>query len=187
MKAEEVSTEKIWELLSDRLRNFLRQKVSDDQLAEDLLQETFLRVHKHLESMSDSKRITSWVFQIARNLVVDHYRDKGQNSLEIINQLEEEQQPENLDEFVMEWLPAMVSQLPNTYRDAVELYEFHGYSQQRIAEQLGISLSGTKSRIQRGRAKLKSILLECCSFDRDNRGNIIACNRNGNKGRCEDC
>ena len=175
MNRELMSTEQIWEALSEKLRAFLRNRVSDAQVAEDLLQETFLRLHKKLDDIDDEQRLPAWVFQIARNLVIDHYRSKARK---VTTTLEEDietptDEGGNLNELVEGWLTAMIAQLPNTYRDAVELYELKGMPQQQIADTLGISLSGAKSRVQRGRDKLKALLFECCSFERDCRGNII--------------
>ena len=75
-----LTTEQVWELLSDRLRGFLRARVSDPSTAEDLLQETFLRIHQKLDSLQDQDRLTSWVYQVARNLVNDYYRKTGRDS-----------------------------------------------------------------------------------------------------------
>ncbi len=175
MKDERLSTEHIWELLSAKLRSFLLQRVSDPQVADDLLQETFLRIHKNVGYVSDEQRLTSWVFQIARNLVIDYYRIKGrEHTNELPNDVPAPtQEQENLNEIVEGWLPAMIAQLPDTYREAVELYELKEIPQQQIAEQLNISLSGAKSRVHRGRAKLKSLLFACCSFEQDSHGNVI--------------
>jgi len=188
MNQETISTEHIWELLSAKLRSFLLQRVSDPQVTEDLLQETFLRIHKKLDDIEDEQRMTAWVFQIAKNLVIDHYRSKGREDIaEMPNDVAAlTHEKENLNELVMGWLPAMIAQLPDTYREAVELYELKGMPQQQIAEQLNISLSGAKSRVQRGRAKLKSLLFECCSFDRDSHGNVIEYTKNS-PGACEEC
>ncbi len=188
MNQETISTEHIWELLSAKLRSFLLQRVSDPQVTEDLLQETFLRIHKKLDDIEDEQRMTAWVFQIAKNLVIDHYRSKGREDIaEMPNDVAAPtHEKENLNELVMGWLPAMIAQLPDTYREAVELYELKEMPQQQIAEQLNISLSGAKSRVQRGRAKLKSLLFECCSFDRDSHGNVIEYTKNS-PGACEEC
>lgn len=188
MNNETLSTEHIWELLSAKLRSFLLQRVSEPQVADDLLQETFLRIHQKLDDVADEQRITAWVFQIARNLVIDHYRSKGRDPVATMPEDVEAptNEEENLNELVMGWLPAMIAQLPNPYREAVELYELKGIPQQQIAEQLNISLSGAKSRVQRGRAKLKSLLFECCSFDQDSHGNVIEYTKN-NPGGCEEC
>ena len=175
MNDKRISTEEIWELISAKLRNFILKRVSDEQIAEDLLQETFIRIHKKLGDLDDKQRITTWVFQIARNLVIDYYRSKAREATNVADDLEARtaEEEQNLNELVAAWLPKMVSKLPESYRDAVELYEFKGIPQQEIADKLGISLSGAKSRIQRGREKLKSMLFECCSFQKDRRGNVI--------------
>ena len=77
MKNNSTTTEEVWKLLSAKLRGFLLHRVSDDQVADDLLQETFIRIHCKLGDIDDMQRITSWVFQIARNLVIDHYRSQS--------------------------------------------------------------------------------------------------------------
>jgi len=188
-----ISTEQAWELLSDKLRGFLLRRVNDPQLAEDLLQETFLRIHRKLGEVDDHARLSAWVFQIARNLVIDHYRTGVRTGT--IAEVPAEaiiDKEQNLNMLVAGWLPEMIDVLPASYREAVALYELEGVPQQAIADRLGISLSGAKSRVQRGRAMLKDTLLECCSFEQDRRGNIIGYRKNTDEdcgpceGRCVD-
>jgi len=187
MSGEPMSTQQVWELLSDKLRGFLVRRVSDPQLAEDLLQETFLRIHQKVGDLDDQRRISAWVFQVARNLTIDHYRANAVHPETLSEQSAgPEADEENINPLVAGWLPEMIAQLPDTYRAAIELYELEGVSQQAIADRLGISLSGVKSRVQRGRAKLKSMLLDCCSFEQDRRGNIIAYKQNTDEG-CGPC
>ncbi len=182
-----MSTERIWELLNAKLRGFFLRRVSDEQFADDLLQETFLRIHQKLNDLDDEERLVAWVFHIARNLLVDHYRSKARVCGGVLDDLEAPAEEEaNLNELVMGWLTEMIAQLPAPYREAVELYELKGTSQQEIANQIGTSLSGAKSRVQRGRAKLKELLLDCCSFEQDLRGNVIGYVRN-NSEACEKC
>lgn len=182
------STEHIWELFSAKLKSFFVQRVSDHQVAEDLLQEAFLRIHKNLKDVNDEQRLRAWVFQIARNLVIDHYRFKSRDSFVAMPEDLEASTDEghNLNELVEGWLPTMIAQLPSDYREAVEQYELKGMPQQHIAANLGLSLSGAKSRVQRGREKLKGLLFDCCSFEKDRRGNIIGCEPNNPEG-CEAC
>ena len=185
MNEKLISTEEIWDLISTRVRSFILKRVSDEQIADDLLQETFMRIHKKLGDLDDKQRITPWVFQIARNLVVDYYRSKSREAADVADELEAsaDEEEQNLNELVSGWLSKMISKLPESYRDAVELYELKGIPQQKIADQLGISLSGAKSRVQRGREKLKSMLFECCSFQKDRCGNVIGYVQN-NPGNC---
>jgi len=175
---ENNSTERIWQLFSEKLRNFFLKRVSDEHVADDLLQETFVRIHRNLGGIEDEERLTGWVFRIARNLVIDHYRSKARRIDVALEESDgakqaEENEEYNLNELIVGWLPFMIARLPEKYREAVELYELRGVSQQQIAEKVDISLSGAKSRVQRGREKLKTLLLECCSFELDQRGNVI--------------
>ncbi len=184
-----VPTERLWELLSDKLRSFLRRQVGDDHAAEDLLQETFVRIHKRLNDLDDESRLHAWVFRIARNLATDHLRARTPSDVDdqdVPSPESESDDDENLNAVVREWLPPMIAQLPDPYREALQMYEFEHLPQQEIADRLGISLSGAKSRIQRGREKLKGILFDCCSFERDRRGNVIGFTRNG-PAECGEC
>jgi len=89
---------------------------------------------------------------------------------------------ENLNNLVMGWFPGMVEEFPEKYREAVTLYELEGVPQQDIADQLNLSLSGAKSRVQRGKERLKAKLLDCCSFELDRQGNVVDYQR---KNPCE--
>jgi RNA polymerase sigma-70 factor (ECF subfamily) len=80
----------------------------------------------------------------------------------------------------------MITELPEPYREAVQLTELEGLTQQELATRLGISLSGAKSRVQRGRAMLKDMLLECCRFEFDRRGGIVGCEPR-KKAACKEC
>ena len=178
MIASMSSTESLWEQFSDKLRGFLRTKVSDPETAEDLLQEVFLRIHKHIDEIRDEERLTSWVYQIARNLVTDYYRKKGKAPVSGLpmEELADESRPSeggDTSRVVANWLAGMISELPDPYAEAVELYEMRGLSQQQIADKMGISLSGAKSRIQRGREKLKGILDDCCTLKLDSYGTVV--------------
>lgn len=173
-----VQTEAVWELLSAKLRSFIRSRVENDQAAEDILQDAFLRIHQRLATLGDEERIEAWVFQIARNLITDHYRARRRSAVQMASEPPEppaEPEDSNRNQEVAGWLRAAIENLPDRYRDAVSLYELEGVSQAAIADQLGISLSGAKSRVQRGRGKLKQVLERCCRFDLDRRGNVLEC------------
>ena len=175
-----VSTEHAWQALSQQLRTFFRRRVRDDQLAEDLLQETFARVHNGLASLREQERLAAWVYRIAHNTLRDYFRT-GFVSKEMLapdgvgaDAMPEEHTPdENYNEEIAAGLGCMVQQLPPRYREAIELAELQGLTQAEVGARLGLSLSGAKSRVQRGRDKLKDLLLECCHFELDRHGNVI--------------
>ena len=68
---------------------------------------------------------------------------------------------------------AMLERLPEHYREALVLTEYQGLTQKELAERLGLSFSGAKSRVQRAREKLKQLMLECCHFEFDCLGRVI--------------
>ena len=175
-----VATENVWEILSTRLRSFIRARVEDDQTASDLLQETFLRIHQNLDTLGDAERLEAWVFRIARNMIVDHYRSRRRASpIEPAGDPSPQIESSNVNEEVSGWIPGAMESLPEPYREAVRLYELEGLPQKDIARQLGLSLPGAKSRIQRGREKLKQVLHDCCAFELDHRGNVLSWRTHG--------
>ena len=175
-----VSTEQAWQAMSQQLRAFFRRRVTDDQLAEDLLQETFVRVHNGLASLQEQERLAAWVQRVAHNTLRDYFR-KGFVSKEVLASEgvvaddipEEHISEENYNQEIAAGLGCVVQQLPPRYREAIELAELKGVTQSEVGTRLGLSLSGAKSRVQRGRVKLKDLLLDCCHFELDRRGNVI--------------
>ncbi|HVO40356.1 MAG TPA: RNA polymerase sigma factor SigZ [Spirochaetia bacterium] len=168
------AVEVLWEQYSRRLGAFIRGRVADEAEAEDILQEVFLRIHRHLCCVASWDKPGGWVFQIARNLIVDHYRGRRE-TVEVPEDLpaespEREEDPR--DELALS-LRQMVDALPEQDREALVLTEYEGLSQVELARKLGISLSGAKSRVQRARARLRDVLLRCCHFELDRRGRVI--------------
>jgi RNA polymerase sigma-70 factor, ECF subfamily len=169
------TTEQVWEAFHTPLQHFIRRRVPDDPTAEDLLQEVFLKIHLHIGGLKDARQLESWLYRLTRNSIIDYYRTARQVvTLESAGDLT---LPEELpDDIVSELLPsvrAMVYNLRPQDRQALVLTEYHGLTQKELAERLGISLSGAKSRVQRARERLKQQLLDCCHFELDRRGHIL--------------
>jgi RNA polymerase sigma-70 factor (ECF subfamily) len=182
------STEAIWTHLSSDLRRFIRRRVSDDHAADDLLQETFVRVHRNIGTLHEADRLAGWVYQIARNVVHDHYRRPSNGTVA----LADADPVDDADDSQTrcrgcDWMDEMIGALPDGYREAVQLSEIEGLSQQDVADRIGLSLSGAKSRIQRGRAMLKGLLEQCCDFEFDGRGNMMDYEPKPNRKVCRDC
>lgn len=174
--------------LSLDLWRFIRRRVPDDHVADDLLQETFMRVHRNIGKLQEAERLAAWVYQIARNVVHDHHR-KATNSTVALADAEtvrDDNEPQNGSRSIT-WLAEMIQSLPDGYRQAVQMAEIEEQSQQDVADRLGLSLSGAKSRIQRGRAMLKDVLQRCCSFELDGRGRVMGCDPKPNQDGCRDC
>jgi RNA polymerase sigma-70 factor (ECF subfamily) len=172
-KCMDDNLELIWEQYHQRLEKFIRSRVQSDEV-EDILQEVFIRIHRHLCCQVDWQKPDGWFYQIARNLIIDHYRkraDHAELSEDHPAQIEfAEDEPEA--ELALS-LKDMVTALPEPYREALLLTEFQGLTQKQLAEAAGISLSGAKSRVQRARGVLKDMLLTCCHFEFDRRGSVM--------------
>jgi RNA polymerase sigma-70 factor (ECF subfamily) len=159
--------------LLPKLRRFLLKRVSNPADAEDLAQDILLRVHQSAEQLADETRIHGWIWQIARNTVIDFYRRSKSHSVVLDEvDLPADDSTPDVEEIVESWLAPMISELPELYREAVRMSELEGMPQAEVAGRLDISLSGAKSRIQRGRAKLRESLMACCQFEFDRDGRI---------------
>ena len=165
--------ETIWKEYHGQLHHFIAGRVRDPSIADDLLQEVFVKVHQGIGTLEDESRLPSWLYQVTRNALIDHFR--RQRPLESIPEetaIPEPSQNSALAELA-ECLRPMVESLPEDYRQAVALSELEGLTQKEAAARLGLSLSGAKSRVQRGRAKLKEMMLDCCHIEFDHRGSVV--------------
>jgi RNA polymerase sigma-70 factor (ECF subfamily) len=178
-----MDTQQIWEEFGGHLRGFIRSRVRNDFDADDILQDVFRKIHDNVNQVEDDTRRQAWLFRIARNAIVDYYRSKSRTpSVSIeetgIHLVAHEEDNDNLNQTVASWLKDMIADLPEKYREAIVLTEIEGLTQKELAERLGISISGAKSRVQRGRALLKEMLLDCCHLEFDRLGNVIDYSRN---------
>ncbi|GAC1566596.1 MAG: RNA polymerase sigma factor SigZ [Ktedonobacteraceae bacterium] len=170
-----LTTESLWETFHTGLKHFILKRIPDEQSADDVLQETFLKIHMHISTLRDEEKLQSWMYQIARHAIADYYRTQ-KATVELPQALPVPEEPVFEDEVIKDLIPgvkAMVESLPDNYREALILTEYEGLTQRELAERLGISLSGAKSRVQRAREKLKAQLLNCCHFEFDRLGKII--------------
>lgn len=174
--------ESIYNEFDTRLRNFILHRVSDTSITEDILQEVYIKIHNRIDSLRDTDKLQSWIYQIARNTITDHYR-RHRPAVELPDELSlPEQEDADAASELAPSLRVMIDCLKEKYQEALLLTEYQDLTQQELANQLGISLSGAKSRVQRAREHLKNILLDCCHFEFDRLGKIIDYHP-----RCEAC
>lgn len=184
-----MDTYTVWQTFRTSLKQFIQNRVAIEQDAEDILQEVFVKIHTHLPKLREEEKLKSWVYQIARHVIIDFYRSRGKRKeesydLEKEHQLlaETTQNEESINVIVSFWLKEMMQRLPETYRDALKHTEYENLTQKELADKLGISLPGAKSRVQRAREKLKQLLLDCCHLELDRLGNVME--YQVNKGNC---
>lgn len=168
-----LDTESIWHEFHAQLYAFIRRRVRDDALAEDLLQQVFLRIHTRIETLRDDTKLNAWIYQIARNSIADYYRAQSVSAPLDDEIPEPETDTDDLAENLTPGIRNFVNALPDMYRNAFLLTEIDGMSQVELARHLGISVSGAKSRVQRARAQVKQMLLDCCHFELDRLGGVI--------------
>jgi RNA polymerase sigma-70 factor (ECF subfamily) len=116
----------------------------------------------------------SWIYQIARNLIIDFYRQRRE-VVELPPDFPAEMELPVIDAeaSLAGSLRGMIDELPEPYREALLMTEYQGLSQVELADRLGISMSGAKSRVQRARIKLRDMILACCHLELDRRGRVI--------------
>ncbi len=165
--------EEIWIDLHDELKKFIHSKVSDVGAGEDILQDVFIKIQLHIHKLSDSSKLTSWVYQITRNTVSDYYRNTKSKPNSNDFDFAEQENEEPLYLSLSNCINQKISKLPEKYQQAILLTYFDNYSQTALAEELNISYSGTKTRVQRGREKLKDLMIRCKNLQTDDKGNPI--------------
>jgi len=163
-----------------RVRKYILTSVRDESVADDLIQETFLKIQENLDSLRDPAKISSWIFRIAYHLCQDHFRTLKRSSSHeeipdgLVN-LEENPVQKTLEQSEMsQCVQDQLNLLPDSQRNVIILAEVMDFSHQEIAEILGLTVENVKIRLHRARKKFKSILEEKCTFEVDER-NVLVC------------
>ncbi|HWF59937.1 MAG TPA: sigma-70 family RNA polymerase sigma factor [Nitrospira sp.] len=146
------TTEELWQLVHDGLRAFIAKCVNDQGHVDDILQDVFVRVHQQIDSVNDPRRLVSWIYQVTRNVIIDHYRNPGKHreipaglsfKLEVLNEvytISERSRQGDAAELRVELagcLRPMIERLSQDYRNAITLVEIEGLTQQAAAKHLG--------------------------------------------------
>jgi RNA polymerase sigma-70 factor (ECF subfamily) len=190
-ESAETSGEPVWRPFVEGLRRFVASRVPDPD-AKDVLQDTLVRLHEAADSLRNADRAEAWVFSIARRTIADFYRDRERGPDETsvgrapAEATDEPSPTETLTNYhgdhdvheeVLSWLRPMAEELPEMYRRPLVMADFEGHTQQEVADEIGLSLSGAKSRVQRARVKLRDRLQQCCEVEFGPEGRAVAFHR----------
>ena len=173
----------LWLEHRSRLRGYIAKRVRETHAVDDILQDVFLKASQNLQSLKSRGSVAAWLYRIAANTIADHYR-----SLRPWEELPDDvAAPELERDYVAELatcLQPLIAELPEAYRAALVLSEIEGLPQREVADRLNISLSGAKSRVQRGREKLRQRLLDCCEIE-TGRGGITGYEPRDKNRKCD--
>jgi RNA polymerase sigma-70 factor (ECF subfamily) len=181
-----------WRDIEARLRPYVARRVASAAEVDDLVQEILVRVHKGLATLDDDESFGGWVYRIAARTIADAARSQARDPLargaEVTDIVEGgSNEAADLQLELGACVALFVARLPSPYREAITLTELQGLTQKEAAEMLGISLSGMKSRVQRGREKIREMFEECCEISVDCRGRVVDCEARALAQVPEDC
>jgi RNA polymerase sigma-70 factor (ECF subfamily) len=189
-------------LLNGQLRRsllaFIRSRVRDATLAEDLTQETLLRMHRHIATLRHAGKLDAWMLRIARGVIADHFRrdrpasdlreDDADPTADDDPDTPLQREDRKLRADLAEYVRCVIAGLPAASREALQLVEYDGLSQVELARRLGISVSAAKSRVQRARSLLRATMERCCKWETDRYGSVIDVQpRKPAGGNCDHC
>lgn len=161
----------LWEQYKSAIQAYLQKRLSDTEQVNDLSQEVLLKVYSSCCSNREIQNVRSWLFQISHNAMIDHLKDsQKRNSMQL-----EKQGNESTDTVVdlSQYVDALIDCLPSDYAVPLRMADLENMEQKDIAQKLGLGLSATKSRIQRGRIKLREQILECFHIELGQNGSPI--------------
>ncbi|MCB1657125.1 MAG: sigma-70 family RNA polymerase sigma factor [Pseudomonadales bacterium] len=159
----------LWQDYHQRLTHYVLKRINNKNDAQDIVQTVFLKIQQHPPQLKTMPQLEAWLLQVTKNTLVDYWR-KLKPSTSLLEEhdyaLEEDPEPnENPWLNLSCCLLAMMKDLPDKYRQAVELADLKEVKHKDIAQMMGISESGVKSRVKRGREKLRDLLVSCCGSD----------------------
>src|SRR5215212_8842318 len=194
MPSVALTTDTVWKDLHANIRGFVGRRVRQPADVDDIVQQVFLRVHQALPTLRDVDRLHAWIYQTTRRTIVDHYRAPAHRrevaagmAVEVRPEGQQvDLQPDEEEESALQELAGclkpLIGKLTDADQEALRLIEFDGVTQVEAARRLGLSVSGMKSRVQRARLHLRTVLDDCCRIALDRRGGVL--DYEGRSGQC---
>lgn len=180
--------EHLWSEYRSALKAFLHRKVNNPADVDDLLQDILIKTHKNLDKVRQASSVKAWLFQIANHSIIDFYRARAR-SLGRLQELSADElwysEPEqDIKTELSHCIEPFIQCLSASNAQLLTAIDLQGESQKQYAEELGISYSTLKSRVQKARAELRSLFDQCCYMELDSQGNLMEYDR---KQGCKDC
>lgn len=165
----------IWNEFHKELKAFIAKRVRNETDTEDILQEVFIKIIRHLDKVHQAENLRQYLYRIVRNTINDYFRIKQHYGSDTdFAEILSEEETQSLNATIADCcIKPFINQLPYKYKEALLITEFQDISQKDLAKSLNISYSGAKSRVQRGKEKLKELILKCCAYQSDAYGNLM--------------
>ena len=162
-----------WRELRAELRRFVAARVPAVDV-DDVVQDALARIHRSVARVREPDRVGAWVFQVTRSAIADHGR-RQPRARPVDEPIHSGATPVDDAAYasVLACIRPFVALLPEPYREAVTLVELDGASQVAAAQRLGIPISTMKARVQRGRARLRELVEQCCAIELDARNHVV--------------
>ena len=183
----------IYKQFYSELLGYIKSKVKSSEDAEDILQNVFIKISSNLDNLAEEVKLKNWIYTISRNAIIDYYRINANKKKVAVNEeisddiLEPEEDPDptkGLDQC----MSSMIGLLPDEYRDIIIESEIKGVKQKDLADKYGIAYPSMRSKVQRGRERLKQLFYNCCQIETDKLGNVIeARGKTDCGGPCNPC
>lgn len=164
--------EQIWRDYRIALKSYLVRRIDQPDEVEDLLQDILMKSYLKLESLESADSLKPWLYKIAHNSVIDYYR---KNKPEFTNELDDifVEESSDVHSELIDCIRPFIQALPQENADLLMAVDINKESQKDLAEQLDISYSTLKSRVQKSRQLLKKSYDDCCHFSYDQQGNLM--------------
>lgn len=179
MTISDTISDKDWSGFEQKLRSYVARRVEAGHV-DDLVGEILLRLVRHESDWQAAKSPVAWMYRVATNVVTDHYRRHAvehriveNRDLSELDGLFDDALSSAPQEELARCLIPLMKDLPAKYGEALQLVDIEGLPQAQAANELDLTLSGMKSRVQRGRLKLKQRLVNCCAIELNRRGNVV--------------
>jgi RNA polymerase sigma-70 factor, ECF subfamily len=157
-----MSTDEIWTGFSDQLFAFIIKRVKNEDVAHDILQNVFEKIHSKLDSLRSDAKLKSWLYQITRNAIIDYFRARRFEDVSELSNISDSDEDNAIYEAAEGCVRRFLNHIPKDQMEAIKAVYYEGRSQKELAEELDISYTALKSRVQRGRNKLEELIRDCC-------------------------
>lgn len=167
----------IQQQFGDYLFNFIKSRVSCIEDAQDIYQEVILKIIHKSSQLTKSQGLKSWLFTIAKNQIIDFYRTKKVSvDVDALSNTHFVQKEENSTYQELEGcIHGFIDALPDDYKEIIFLSEIEGRSQKELSQLLEINYVTLRSKVQRGRDKIRKMIFDACIVEQDRAGRFVGC------------